>query len=110
MRNLERADNKAGVHFLEDCEVTPHDGAEEVVVPEPVKRVKVLSPYSVAHDGTAYWPNAVAEVPQSIASKWITQKWVVSEDGDEVADAEVVDDVVDAEDEVPAPRRRVPRK
>jgi hypothetical protein len=39
---------------------------EEEARPEPTQRVTVLSPFQVVHDATAYWPNAVAEVPESI--------------------------------------------
>jgi hypothetical protein len=48
--------------------------------PEPLKRVKVLDPFPVSRDGTAYWPNAVAEVPESVATHWLTQKWATEDE------------------------------
>jgi hypothetical protein len=27
-----------------------------------------------------YWPNAVAEVPESVATPWLTQKWVTEDE------------------------------
>jgi hypothetical protein len=49
---------------------------EEEARPEPTQRVTVLSPFQVVHDATAYWPNAVAEVPESISAHWILNGWV----------------------------------
>jgi hypothetical protein len=64
------------LQFLEGCEVTerPDEGLE-VEVPEPLKRVRVLPPFLVAHDGTQHWPIAIAEVPESIAAHWILNRW-----------------------------------
>jgi hypothetical protein len=92
---------------LDDCEVTPHqpitraetadkplgakrsqsslqfieDEPEPVTAPrdEPLKQVRVIHPYLVAHNGLAYWPNSVAEVPASVADKWLLNKWVTAE-------------------------------
>jgi hypothetical protein len=52
--------------YLEDCEIEEHPTPSRLKAPEPTKRVKVLAPFSVSHNGNAYWPNAVAEVPQSV--------------------------------------------
>jgi hypothetical protein len=43
-------------------------------------RIKVLPPYGVAHDGTAYFPGHTPEVPQSVADAWIRNNWVESVD------------------------------
>ncbi len=48
------------------------------VIPEPTKRVTVVFPYSVSHDGHRYGPNEVAEVPESVADEWIRSRWAVS--------------------------------
>jgi len=50
--------------------------SEEVVAPELAKRVKVLPPFLVNHAGTSYWPNAVVEVPESVAAHWLLNSWV----------------------------------
>ena len=65
------------LQYTEDCEVRPRpdDELDEVEVPEPLRRVRVLPPFLVAHTGTQYWPSAVAEVPESIASHWILNSW-----------------------------------
>ena len=42
----------------------------------PLTTVRVLAPFSVSHDGTAYLPDAVAEVPASVAENWLTNGWV----------------------------------
>jgi hypothetical protein len=47
--------------------------------PEPLTRVKVLSPFQVVHDATAYYPNAVLEVPASVADNWLRNRWVTAE-------------------------------
>jgi hypothetical protein len=64
--------------FIEDCEVRPREKAEKVVVPEPCRRVRVLSPFSVSYDGVAYWAGSVVEVPESLAANWVVQRWVES--------------------------------
>ena len=51
----------------------------EEVAPSP-KRVRVLPPFLVAHEGTAYWPKAVVEVPEAVAAHWILNGWVVTAD------------------------------
>jgi hypothetical protein len=43
---------------------------------EPLIKVAVQAPFQVVHDERVYWPGAVAEVPQSLADKWIENRWV----------------------------------
>jgi hypothetical protein len=50
--------------------------------PEPTKRVRVLHPFQVVHEGIVYRPQAVAVVPRSVAAQWITNNWVTDEAGD----------------------------
>jgi hypothetical protein len=69
----------ATLDFLEDCEVSPNRKRTAPEVPEPRKRVKVLAPYSVSHDGTAYHPGQTAAVPESIAVRWLANRWVVDD-------------------------------
>ena len=38
------------------------EDTEELEVPEPFKSVRVLDPFLVSYDGTAYWPDSVVEV------------------------------------------------
>jgi hypothetical protein len=40
-----------------------------------VKRVKVLKPFRVVHDGTAYSGDDIAEVPAEVAAEWLRQGW-----------------------------------
>jgi hypothetical protein len=44
--------------------------------PEKVVRVVVVQPYKVTHNGTDYRPGDTAEVPESVAQKWIANGWV----------------------------------
>jgi hypothetical protein len=74
---------------------------EEVVAPEPLKRVKVLPPYQVCHEGIRHFPGEIAEVPESLAEQWIRSQWVVSDDQPEVVESPSPD---------PQPRRRGARK
>ena len=78
---------------LEDCEVRSTDTLTFIAPPrdilgdddepedqaspyrEPVT-VKVLDPFLVAHNGTAYYPNAIATVPASVAAAWLKSRWV----------------------------------
>lgn len=62
--------------YISDLDVRPQPENHEATTPESLKRVKVLPPFLVAHDGTSYWPNAVAEVPESVAAHWILNQWV----------------------------------
>jgi hypothetical protein len=57
--------------------ILPDDDESEEVSPyrEPVT-VKVLDPFLVAYNGTAYYPNAVATVPAVVAEAWLKSKWV----------------------------------
>jgi hypothetical protein len=71
---------------------------EPAAEPEPLKRVKVLSPFSVCHEGVRYLPAEIAEVPESLADWWILNLWVVS------------DEPPPAQDEPGPPRRRGSRK
>jgi hypothetical protein len=69
-----------GLEFFDDCEVRERpEEPEEVKAPEPVKRVRVLHPFLVSHDGTAHWPQAVAEVPESVAADWLLNRWVTDD-------------------------------
>ncbi|MCB0255745.1 MAG: hypothetical protein KDI55_18675 [Anaerolineae bacterium] len=54
------------------------EDTEELEVPEPFKSVRVLDPFLVSYDGTAYWPDSVVEVPVSLAEAWILNRWVVA--------------------------------
>jgi hypothetical protein len=49
---------------------------QESSKPESSKRVKVLRPFRVVHDGIPYGPDAIAEVPESVAAQWILNRWV----------------------------------
>jgi hypothetical protein len=42
---------------------------------EPVTKVRVLEPFGVFHDGTAYLPESVVDVPESIAAHWLSNGW-----------------------------------
>lgn len=81
---------------FEDCETKPHkplrraksdplvflDGETDcgpVGLTEPVKRVRVISPYLVAYAEVQYWPDSAAEVPASVADKWLLSRWVTEE-------------------------------
>ena len=66
---------------------------EEVTAPEPLTRVRVLPPYLVSHEGARFFPDSVAEVPESVADKWISSQWVTPEDSG-VQPVEAVIDVV----------------
>jgi hypothetical protein len=92
--------------LLEDCEVKPFqpikgsnsdtltfiapprnilgddddDESEEVSPYRGPVTVKVLDPFLVAHNGTAYYPNAIATVPASVAEAWLKSKWVTDVD------------------------------
>ncbi|OBK98029.1 hypothetical protein [Mycobacterium sp. 1165178.9] len=57
---------------------------EAVAKPEPLRRVKVLPPFSVSYEGNRYLPAQVAEVPESLADWWITNQWVVSDEPPQV--------------------------
>lgn len=52
---------------------------EVAAEPESLKRVKVLSPFSVCHEGNRYLPAQIAEVPESLADWWILNHWVSGE-------------------------------
>jgi hypothetical protein len=63
--------------FIDDCEIIePQEPLKDKPKPEPLKKVRVLEPFQVFHDGTAYWPNVVATVPESVADSWIANRWV----------------------------------
>jgi hypothetical protein len=75
--------------YFDDCEVadslvhvttgddeTPYPNAlTKKDAPEPLKRVRVLEPFLVSHEGKQYWANDIAEVPLSVASHWIKSRW-----------------------------------
>jgi hypothetical protein len=66
--------------IFEQCAILPRVAEEEIpLAPEGVKRVRMVSPYHVAHAGTAYWPGETPVVPESLAAEWIRSKWVVAE-------------------------------
>jgi hypothetical protein len=67
------------LEFFEDCETGDRPEPEPVKAPEPLKRVKVLHPFSVSHEGVSYWPNVIVEVPESIADKWLRSNWVTDD-------------------------------
>jgi hypothetical protein len=87
---LRREENKGPVFFRDVVSGETREREKPVVVPEPLKRVRVLAPFQVAHAGTQYFPGEVAEVPQSLANNWILNQWVVS-------DEPLLPDVVPAE-------------
>jgi hypothetical protein len=88
-RNYSEA--RAGAKYFDDLAfVVP---PEEEVKPEPLKRVRVLPPFGVAHDGVRYFPGDMPEVPASLADRWIRSKFVLSETP-ETPDEGVVSDGV----------------
>ena len=62
--------------FFDDCEMLDKPEHQPRLAPEKRVRVQVLHPFLVSHDGTAYWPEEIPEVPESIAADWVRQKWV----------------------------------
>jgi hypothetical protein len=58
--------------YLDDLDVEPKANKPAA---KRAKRVKVLSPFQVVHDGTAYWPDAVVTVPAALADRWIANQW-----------------------------------
>ena len=75
--------------YLEDCEVGDPSALrfveaeaadDEPPKPEPLRRVRVRHPFQVVFKGVPYWPDAVAEVPESLAAKWVRDQWVVSDE------------------------------
>jgi len=83
---LTRKGKRPDAEFFEDLEFIdrPEEKAPEPA-PEALKRVRVCGPWLVAHEGIRYLANEVAEVPESVAQNWITQKWLVSEPSDDAA-------------------------
>ncbi len=67
--------------------------SELVAEPEPLKQVRVIPPYLVSHEGARFFPDSIAEVPESVADKWIRSQWVTPEDSG-VQPVEAVIDVV----------------
>jgi hypothetical protein len=61
------------LRYTTDLEVEPKANKPAA---EGIKRVKVLSPFQVVHDGTAYWPDSVVTVPGALADSWIANRWV----------------------------------
>jgi hypothetical protein len=49
---------------------------ESVKQVESVRRVKVLPPFRVVHDATAYSDGQTAEVPEAVAEQWLLNHWV----------------------------------
>lgn len=67
------------VEYFDDLDVEePHEPLL-VRTPEPLKKVKVLHPFSVAYQGVPYWGDSQVEVPESLAHDWIRNQWVVAE-------------------------------
>jgi hypothetical protein len=64
------------VFFDDVASAEPRKRETKPVVPEPLKRVRVLSPFQVVYAGTVYLPDSVAEVPVSLADSWILNQWV----------------------------------
>jgi hypothetical protein len=48
--------------------------------PEPLRRVRVQHPFQVVHEGTVYPPDEIVEVPETVASHWIRDGLVVTDD------------------------------
>jgi hypothetical protein len=62
--------------FFDDLEVRDKPVLTgPLAAPEPLKKVRVIHPFSVAHAGIAYWANEEPVVPESVADHWLTQKW-----------------------------------
>jgi hypothetical protein len=59
--------------------LVPHETDEPAAEPEPLKQVRVIPPYLVSHEGARFFPDSVAEVPESVADKWIRSQWVKDE-------------------------------
>lgn len=75
---LAAARSDRSVMFANDAIDQPREG-ENVAGPEQPKRVRVLRPFMVAHEGTKYFPDTIAEVPESLADNWIKNQWAESE-------------------------------
>jgi hypothetical protein len=41
-------------------------------------KVRVIGHYRVVHDGQAYGPGDVADVPDKVAKRWLLYQWVES--------------------------------
>jgi hypothetical protein len=77
--------HRPGAEFFDDLAIIgTSETAEEP--PEPLKRVRVVPSYGVHHAGIRYLPNAVAEVPESLADHWLKSRWVTLEDPEAVTD------------------------
>jgi hypothetical protein len=63
--------------FFTDLAFANEPEPKSVVEPEPSRRVKVLAPFLVAHQGVRYYPDEVAEVPESVALHWRASGWVL---------------------------------
>jgi hypothetical protein len=63
--------------YFDDVQVLPNQMLKKTEKPEPLKRVRVLEPFGVAHDGTAYFPGDIPEIPASIADSWLRSRWVI---------------------------------
>jgi hypothetical protein len=71
---------RPGSKYLQDCEVSERPEPQEPeAAPEPLRRVRVLHPFLVSHDGTAHWPHATPEVPESVAAHWLLNRWVTDD-------------------------------
>jgi hypothetical protein len=73
-----------GPLFISDVAESREREEEPVKVPEPVKKVRIRQPFMCAYQGTQYFPDEVAEVPESIADYWIVNQWVVPESPEKV--------------------------
>jgi hypothetical protein len=58
---------------MQDREIDRELAGEQ---PEKSVRVTVAAPHQVTHGGKDYGPGEHAEVPASVAQKWIANEWV----------------------------------
>lgn len=84
----EHAETRAGARYFDDLAFLAPREREEAAEPEPLKKVRVLPPFSCSHKGERFLPGMVAEVPASVAAQWLKGRWVF----DESPDVEVVSD------------------
>lgn len=74
---LDHHGDKGPVFFDDVVSTEPRKREKKpVVVPEPLKRVRVLRPFQVVYKGDVFLPDSVAEVPESLADNWILNQWV----------------------------------
>jgi hypothetical protein len=69
--------------FMEDADeeapkrrgqrVSPEESTPET---QQTRRIRVQSPFRVCHNGVAYSPDEIAEVPADLADDWLLYRWV----------------------------------